>query len=188
MARTILITGSGRLGIRRFAAQVAELQGTRVLHLRTNGPLADAAERDSNVSPDSWYRRTAPRNLLAAVSAEPRNTTVLIDSITVWAANRLLELGDPDMDGWNDAVQALDTQLIDEITRILRWARHGRRGLVLVMNEVVGEYQPTHPLGYAYQSVVDHLAQTISEAVDGIYTIVAGAPYEVKRDARTRVL
>lgn len=188
MSRTILITGGINGGTRRFAEQIAELQGPPVLLVRTHGHLADAFGGEPQTCPDTWRRRTVSGNLLAAISAETRGTTVLIDCITVWAANRLIALGDPETVGWDHGVEALETQLVDEITRILRWARQGKRNLVLVMNELPGEYPPSHPLGSAYQTVIDHLAQTIAEAVDGIYAVVAGVPYEVKRGTRLELL
>lgn len=185
MGRTILITGGRSNGTREVAEQVASALGTRVFRIVTAENMADTG-RPSRSLGVNWRSTTAPRNLLSALPREPRETTVLIDCLTVWAGNRLVALGDPATSGWDTRVHTLTTQLVDEVNRVIRRARQGKWSLVLVLNEVDGEPSGAENLGQAYRLLVEELEGTVRAVVDGVYAVVGGLPYEVKQTRRVQ--
>lgn len=133
-----------------------------------------------------WRTTTAPRNLLTALPRESRETAVLVDCLAVWAGNRLVALGDPSGIGWDTRVKSLNTQLVDEVNRVIRRARQGKWSLVLVLNEIDGESAGAGHLGQAYRTLVNEIDASVRAAVDGVYAVVGGLPYEVKQTRRVQ--
>jgi len=185
VGRTILITGGRRSGTREVAEQVATSLGTRVFRIVTAEYMVDTG-RPSRPLTTNWRVTAAPRNLLSALPREPRETTVLIDCLTVWAGNRLVALGDPTGTDWDTRVHTLTTQLVDEVNRVVRRARQGKWSLVMVLNEIDCEDDRAENLGQAYRLLVEEIAETVRAVVDGVYAVVDGLPYEVKQTRRVQ--
>lgn|GEM_PF-4239060 len=183
MGRTILITGSRRSGTREVAEQIASGLGERVFRIVTSERTVDL-EASAAATRANWRTMTAPRNLLGALPTEQRGVIVLIDCLTVWAANRLVALGDPAREDWTNEVEALTTQLVDEVNRVVRRARHGRWTLVLVLNDIEGDSLGAEHLSRAYRTLIGNLGSSVHEVADGVYTVVGGLPYELKRNVR----
>ena len=183
MGRTILITGTRRSGTREVAERIASGLGGRVIRILTAERTVDL-DLTAGTPRANWRTTTAPRNLLGALPAEQRDATVLIDCLTVWAANRLVALGDPSRDDWNGEVEALTTQLVEEINRVVRRARHGRWSLVLVLNDLDADSLGAEKMSRAYRKLIGCLGDSIHDASDGVYTVVGGLPYAVKRNVR----
>ncbi|HEX5416922.1 MAG TPA: bifunctional adenosylcobinamide kinase/adenosylcobinamide-phosphate guanylyltransferase [Chloroflexota bacterium] len=187
MGRTILVTGGRRSGTREVAEQVARSLGVRVFRILTADDPADASWPTRPLGMH-WRTTTAPRNLLTALPRESRETAVLIDCLTVWAGNRLVALGDPSGTDWDTRVKSLTTQLVDEVSRVIRRARQGKWSLVLVLNEIDGESAGAEHLGQAYRLLVEELDESVRAAVDGVYAVVGGLPYEVKQTRRLQTV
>ena len=185
MGRTILITGGRGSGTREVAEQVAGSLGSRVLRIVTAEYPADTGPTTGTLAAN-WRSTAAPRNLLTALPQEPRETTVLIDCLTVWAGNRLVALGEPTEADWDTRVHTLTTQLVDEVNRVVRRARRGKWSLVMVLNEVDGGGADTENLGQAYRLLVEEIDETVRAVVDGVYAVVGGLPYEVKQTRRVQ--
>jgi adenosylcobinamide kinase/adenosylcobinamide-phosphate guanylyltransferase len=185
MARTILITGGARSGKSRFAESVARRQNGRVLFVATAEALDDEMirriRRHRERRPTGWRTVEAPRDLLAALDGREDGATVLVDCLTVWIANRLLDLGDPERPDWADRVSALEGALIDEVTRLIVRSRAAGGTLILVTNEVGWDVVPPYPLGRAFRDLVGQINQAVAEVADGVFVVVAGLPVELKR-------
>jgi len=185
-----MITGGARSGKSRFAENIAARQNGQVLYVATAEALDDEMvrriARHREQRPGTWQTVEAPRDLLGALSGDPSVSTVLVDCLTVWVANRLLDLGDPDELGWAEMVTGLEDDLVEEIERMFRWAREAPWTLILVTNEVGWDVVPPYPLGRAFRDLLGRLNQAVAEAADGVFAVVAGLPVELKRPQEAR--
>ncbi len=188
MGSTVLVIGGTRSGKSRFAERLAAGLGSRVVYLAT-AEVYDA-EMEARVAlhrerrPDSWATIEAPRDLAAALARLDQAVDVtLVECLAVWASNRLLDLGDPEDDGWRMKVEALDDALGAEIDGILMRARDVGGSLVLVSAEVGYGVVPPTPLGRAFRDLLGGLNQRVAARADAVFLVVAGLGLEVKGQA-----
>jgi adenosylcobinamide kinase/adenosylcobinamide-phosphate guanylyltransferase len=174
------VTGGARSGKSRFAEQLAAGSGRDVVYVATMEPsddeLAQRIARHRAERPAAWRTVEAPRALLAAVTAQPPETCVLVDCLSLWVSNRLLTLGDPPPSA---ALDALEARIDEELGALL--AHEGQRGgpLVLVSNEVGGGVVPEHALGRAYRDVLGRANQRAAAGAARAWLLVAGLALEL---------
>jgi adenosylcobinamide kinase/adenosylcobinamide-phosphate guanylyltransferase len=190
VGRTILITGSPGSGKTRFAATLAAQNQGDVLCVATaellNDELVGPGAYPHERGPLNWRTIEARRDLLGALPMEWAPSTVVIDCLSGWVANRLLDLGDPDDEDWQDQVAALENELVQEVRRLLRWARHASWRLILVTNDAGADALPSSTLARSFRELLDGLNQAVAESVDGVFAVVGGLPVELKRPFVTR--
>ena len=138
--------------------------------------MRERIARHREQRPTAWQTIEAPRDVAAACSAAPNDTTILLDCLSLWVSNRLLALGDePSLEGVRSLEQALDAE-IDQLIGLAR----GRPGaLVVVSNEVGSGVVPPSALGRAYRDVLGRANQRVSLAADRAWLLVAGRALEL---------
>jgi adenosyl cobinamide kinase/adenosyl cobinamide phosphate guanylyltransferase len=104
MGTVVRVTGGARSAKSLFAETLAAGLGACVTYVAT-AEVSDA-EMDARIArhrerrPASWISREAPHDLRTGLAGlDQQVDVVLVDCLTVWAANRLLALGDPEQGG-----------------------------------------------------------------------------------------
>jgi adenosylcobinamide kinase/adenosylcobinamide-phosphate guanylyltransferase len=200
MGRLELVTGGARSGKSTFAErralELAAVRSAPVVYVATavvtDEEMAARIARHRARRPDGWRTIEAPEDLATALEAGSRDGAVmLVDCLSVWAANRLVALGDPDTpDGpetaaWWRAVEALEGDLVAEVDDALAAALPRDCDLVLVTNEVGFGVVPATPLGRAYRDLLGRLNQRVAAGADAVHLVVAGLAVDLRRLAAT---
>lgn len=182
----VLVTGGARSGKSRFAERYAESLGERGLYIATMQAL-DNEMRDRiglhrlrrEQSGFPWRTVEEPLELAGLLrkhgeAAQPSGDVVLIDCLTLWLSNWLLEL-----EGKSDADERL-ARLIEELAQALA---DMDRPVIAVTNEVGDGVVPEYPLGRRFRDWAGWMNQRMAEVCSEVFLVTAGIPVELKRIA-----
>ena len=170
MAKSILITGGARSGKSTFAEARTLALGSPALYIATS-EIRDG-EMEARVTAHR-ARRGAEWSLveepfdLARVLTETDTAPRLVDCLTLWLTNLMLD--DRDWCAAGAEVAALLPRLAHPV--------------VFVTNEVGLGIVPENALARAFRDAAGALNQTIADAADEVYLVVAGQPLKVKPGA-----
>lgn len=172
MTRLVLVTGGARSGKSRFAE-------ARVAELAPAGPwlyVATAEARDDEMREriarhqarrgPRWSTREEPRDLAGALAAA-RAAAVLVDCVTLWLSNRML-------DGDDDAA------LLAAADEVAAAARAAAAPVVLVTNEVGDGIVPDNALARRYRDVAGLVNQRLAAAADEVVLLACGLPLRLR--------
>ena len=171
----ILILGGARSGKSACAESIAR-QGERTLFVATAEALDDDMRRRILIHreqrPAAWDTLEEPLDPVAAIPAAlSGHDTLLLDCLTVWVSNLLLELGD-------------DSHAKDEILAradaLLDLYEQTNASWILVSNEVGLGVVPASPLGRNYRDILGRVNQLVASRADKVYLMVAGLALELK--------
>ncbi len=177
--RLIFLLGGARSGKSRYAEQWGREQGKSVLFVATaealDDEMRDKIAHHRQQRPDSWHTLEAPVNVGAAIQQAPGNhDTIILDCITLLAANVLLTL--PDECSQDEA----NRSVLAEVEAILHVYAQTEATWLIVSNEVgMGVVPPTR-LGRLYRDALGTANQRIAEAADEVLLFVAGLPWKLK--------
>jgi adenosylcobinamide kinase/adenosylcobinamide-phosphate guanylyltransferase len=162
-SRIILVGGGVRSGKSAFALRRARELGTRRVFVATAQVLD--AEMDERVAAhrrergDDFRSVEAPRELVAAlraIDAADVMDVVVVDCLTLWLSNLLLD--------------GLDRERIEQrVCELCDWLGERRRHCVLVGNEVGLGIVPDNPLARAFRDVSGRAHQLLGARADEIY-------------------
>lgn len=191
MGRIVLVTGGARSGKSVFAETLAARHGERVACVATatvgDAEMADRIARHRARRPAAWFTLEAPLDILASLAAVDAGIeVVLVDCLAVWAANRLLAVGEPAKDGWWDRVGALERVLAEELDLVVTAGLAAAWDLLLVTNEVGCGVVPPTELGRAYRDLLGRLNQVVAARANDVFLVVAGLAVEITRLATER--
>lgn len=170
-----LVLGGARSGKSRHAEalvlEAAAAHGARPVYLATFRPWESAPdpEMDERLRlhrerrGDAWTTVEAPVGLPDALSARA-NVPVLVDCLTLWLTNLLLDEADLEA-----AFAALDGALVRRAAPV-----------VLVANEVGLGLVPETPLGRLFRDQAGFLNQRMAVACERVVFIAAGLPLHLK--------
>lgn len=166
-----LILGGARSGKSRLAEERAEQSGLEVIYIATSQPLDDAmterVAQHRDRRPAHWGLVEEPIALAQALrSAAGEGRCVLVDCLTLWLTNLLL---DPDP-------QRLSRER-DELLETLP-ALPGR--IILVSNETGLGVVPLGELTRRYVDEAGWLHQRLAQLSDRVTFCVAGLPMTLK--------
>lgn len=161
----IVIGGGARSGKSSFALERATTLGQRRVFVATaRASDADMAERIARHRRERGAGFTtieAPLELVAALEGAHDADVVVVDCITLWLANWLLQ-GEP--------VERILARVDALVAVVERRARH----VVLVTNEVGMGVVPDTPIGRAFRDLSGFAHQRIVRAADEIYCGMMG--------------
>ncbi len=186
MGRIVLVTGGARSGKSAFAETLAARRGERVVYLATatigDAEMEERIARHRARRPAGWVTLEAPLDILASLAAVASGIeVVLVDCLAVWAANRLLAIGEPAREGWWGQVATLERALTQELDLLVTTALVAAWDLLLVTNEVGFGVVPPTELGRAYRDLLGRLNQVVASRADEVYLVVAGLALDVKQ-------
>ncbi len=170
-----LILGGARSGKSTVAEQLAR-DADRVLFVATaealDEEMEDRIEAHRRSRPADWDTLEEPRGLVPALRPLLGAYDVfLVDCITMWVSNLLLEEEDPT--GGERRVAA-------ETRRLLALMEASDAAWILVSNEVGLGLVPNSPLGRQYRDVLGRVNQTIAARADRVRLMIAGLSLDMK--------
>jgi adenosylcobinamide kinase/adenosylcobinamide-phosphate guanylyltransferase len=164
--RLIVIGGGARSGKSRFAVTHAEALGARRLFVAT-------AERSDDEMRERIARHRAdragtgfdtleePRALPEALDADRAHDVILVDCLTIWISNLLVD------GATADTVQ-------DRIAALLAALARRRAHIVIVSNEVGMGLVPETPLGRVFRDLTGLAHQRLAVVADELYLAAMG--------------
>jgi adenosylcobinamide kinase/adenosylcobinamide-phosphate guanylyltransferase len=167
----ILVLGGTRSGKSSWALQYTEAHYRSHLFLATARSLdEEMAERirlhKLSRGPD-WQLIEEPIEISEALRTKCRDVeAILIDCLTVWLSNILLETGDQKTDKYQE--DFLETLSGREQT------------VVVVSNEVGMSIVPENPLGRKFRDLSGQINQKIAAMADKVVFLTAGLPTYLK--------
>ena len=165
-----LVLGGARSGKSAFAQKAVEnAAGPGRPTLIATGQAFDdeMAERIARHQADrgeSWVTVEAPLELGAAIAALPRDAVAVVDCLTLWLSNLMLDERD---------VEAAASELVEVVAGCP--AR-----LWLVSNEVGLGLVPETPLGRRFRDEAGRLHQCLAQVADEVFFVAAGLPLRMK--------
>jgi len=181
MGELLFVTGGTRSGKSTFAERLALASGADVIYLATMEPgdeeLRDRVRRHQSRRPAAWATVEEPLTLPDALAEAPPEACVLIDCISLWVTNRLMQLDseDPSL----EVVATLEAALDAEVDALLATAE-ARTGITIaVTNEVGAGLVPPYPLGRVYRDVLGRVNQRVSAVADRAWLLVSGRALEL---------
>lgn len=171
MESSLLVLGGARSGKSRFAV-ASQPARRRVTFVGTAQPgdadMVARIARHRAERPPTWTTVEEPFDLVIRLAAiAPATDAVLVDCLTVWAANRMLR-GDRD-----EAILAEADALAALILR-------RPCTLTIVSNEVGDGVHPESKDGLRFRDLLGLVNQRVAAASDRVVLMVAGLPLDVK--------
>ena len=183
-----LILGGVRSGKSAFAEGLARELNRPTLYLATgqvsDAEMAERIRRHRERRPSHWLtveEPLQPATALAEALAVPNPPgVILLDSLDVWVANRLLA---DEAEDFN----TVESLALAELERLLAVCRQGASATstnsmatFLVSSEVGLSPVPPNALGRRFQDLLGTVNQQAAAAADAVYLVVAGVPVPVK--------
>ncbi|ANT61673.1 adenosylcobinamide kinase/adenosylcobinamide phosphate guanyltransferase [Salipiger sp. CCB-MM3] len=170
MKRSILITGGARSGKSTLAERKALSVCGQAIYIATARIYEGDAEMAARIAEhqarrgEMWQTLHAPRDLCGALDGSDGGLPRLVDCLTLWLTNLLLEGGD-----WREETQAL----VEAIAR-------QSAPVIFVTNEVGAGIVPENRLAREFRDAAGWLNQAVAAACDEVWLAVAGYPMKVK--------
>ncbi|THF74944.1 bifunctional adenosylcobinamide kinase/adenosylcobinamide-phosphate guanylyltransferase [Cohnella fermenti] len=184
----VLITGGARSGKSAFAERYAEkLAGDRGgVYVATAQALDEGMRRridkhraSRESSAFRWETAEEPleaAELLDKLAAEEPAPLILLDCLTLWLTNVLLE-GDTETED-RERTEERVMRRIEEL--VGAFERYPGTAL-LVTNEVGDGIVPEHRLGRIFRDYAGVLNQRVASISEEVFLVTAGIPVELKR-------
>ena len=129
----------------------AEMAARIAAHRATRGP--------------AWRTIEAPLRVGHAIASAPTKSCVVLDCLTIWLSNLMLEEADLDK----------------ELRELEHTAQTFGGDLWLVSNEVGNGLVPETPLGRAFRDASGRMNQRLATLADTVTLLVAGLPLILKK-------
>jgi adenosylcobinamide kinase/adenosylcobinamide-phosphate guanylyltransferase len=168
----ILVIGGCRSGKSSHALNLAEAMGSRRIFVATCVPHDDEMRqrvaRHQAERSDAWQTLEVPVDLAGAIAKHsPLADVMLVDCLTLWLSNLLMETEDVDR----------IRRVIDSLAEAVQKAPHA---IVLVSNEVGAGIVPENRLARLYRDLAGWTNQAMAAVCDRVVWTVAGIPVTIK--------
>ena len=178
-AEIVLILGGARSGKSLFAQRLAAKLGRRVLFIATATPMDEEMRRrielHQEARPNNWRTLEAPSGVAQALREHIGDAEVVIlDCLTLLVSNIMDNTQGP------EDIDALESEIANELSQLLEQKERKSASLIIVSNEVGMGLVPPYPSGRAFRDLLGKANQFISERADRVYMMIAGLPLELK--------
>jgi adenosylcobinamide kinase/adenosylcobinamide-phosphate guanylyltransferase len=184
-AMLTLILGGARSGKSDLAERLALASGRDVTFIATmeagdaETGARIAAHRESR--PPGWRTIEAPRDLLRAIELGAADGSfVIVDCITLWVSNLLIDQPGGDERSSLEGVAAAADSVSRSVTGLLDHCANSDAYFAFVSNEVGLGVVPAYPLGRVYRDVLGATNRAIAVRADRVYWLTAGLALELK--------
>ena len=174
-----LITGGARSGKSTLAEQLA-VRGARVLYVATaegrDEEMRSRIAAHRAARPGHWHTLEEPLDLAGALrSVHHRYDTVLVDCLTLWVSNLLLQQPPA-----APAADRIEKRILRSVSDLMEISVASDADWIVVSNEVGLGVVPPSPLGRAYRDALGRVNQVVAAHAREVYLMVAGLPLQVK--------
>ncbi len=169
----ILVTGGARSGKSDFAQDMAEKREGKRLFLATAQAFDEEMEtriqKHWEKRGNRWETREEPILLGKALrSVSASYDTILIDCLTLWMSNLLMEFPD-------------EFEKVREIVDDFFQSMEGIGGMIIIVsNEVGSGIVPDNKLARDYRDQLGFLNQAVARRADDVYLLCSGIPVKIK--------
>ena len=173
MKKKIFVLGGCRSGKSSYALDTAQkFSGDKKVFIATCVPRDDEMKlrvvRPQQERSRHWHTVEAPLHLSEAiVEAGGKANVLLVDCLTLWINNLLMENYDSE-------------QILDQVQSLTRAVSSASCPVVLVSNEVGSGIVPENKLARLYRDLVGSTNQAVAACVDQVVWTVAGIPVIIK--------
>jgi adenosylcobinamide kinase/adenosylcobinamide-phosphate guanylyltransferase len=179
MATTIFITGGTRSGKSRLAEDIARRFGTPLAYLAT-GSAGDAemtariARHQARRGPD-WTTIEEQMRLPDALRrAADRFNAILVDCLTLWITNLLL---DYESTFPKDDVAGM---VLADVRSLVETLKQVNVPVIIVSNEVGMGIVPDNALARTFRDLAGEANELVAAAADEVYVMFSGLPLKLK--------
>jgi adenosyl cobinamide kinase/adenosyl cobinamide phosphate guanylyltransferase len=167
----VLLLGGARSGKSELALRLAHAQTAPVVFLATgeggDDEMTARINQHRRERPPTWQTIEEPLQLRETLDTIDEKSCVIVDCLTLWAANALERLGATDAETHARAAAATAA---------------ARSGLTIaVSNEVGLGLVPDNPLGRSYRDLLGRVNTLWADAAERTYLLVAGRPLPLMR-------
>ncbi len=189
----ILVTGGVRSGKSSYAQRLVSQYGDNVRYIATAESKDKEMEKriilHRQNRPQSWKTVEEPiylsKLLIAGDSHHPfienqttEEVATLIDCITLWTSNLLLQKDEQDKELWEtENGRKRVEKMIDDFLNALTSYHYP---VIIVTNEVGWGGIEMSTLGRVYQDILGWTNQKIAKTADEVYMVVSGVPIQIK--------
>ncbi len=164
-----LVLGGARSGKSSYAEQMVESQIGDCLYVATatvwDEEMADRIAEHTARRGERWITYEEPINLVGCLKKIARpNATILVDCLTLWITNLMMEGRDPDVEG---------AQLVASLLEL-------DCPVVLVSNEVGLGIVPMDKMSRDFRDYAGRLHQRLAAVVPSVTFMISGLPMQVK--------
>ena len=177
--RLTLVLGGVRAGKSRYAQKLAQ-GGGRVLYAATaeagDEEMAARIQAHREERPADWATVEEPIDVVGALESRLSEVdTVLLDCLTLWVSNLLLQA--PDNEETLARIQA-------QARRLIQLCERSDACWIIVSNEVGLGVIPATRLGRDYADALGRVNQLFAAAADDVIVMFAGLPVNIRNPNR----
>ncbi|WP_419901237.1 bifunctional adenosylcobinamide kinase/adenosylcobinamide-phosphate guanylyltransferase [Kiloniella sp.] len=163
------VLGGARSGKSSYAEQLVENQSGDCLYVATatvwDAEMEDRIDEHRSRRGGRWTTYEEPLELVRCLKNIARpDATILVDCLTLWVTNLMMEGRDPDVEG---------AQLVASLTEL-------DSPVVLVSNEVGLGIVPMDKMSRDFRDYAGRLHQRLAAVVPSVTFMVSGLPMQVK--------
>lgn len=184
----IFILGGARSGKSKFAEDLANSLGNKVLYIATAAVLDNEMRRRVEIHrkrrPESWSTEEETQRVSKVIDREGENyPVILIDCLTLLVSNLLLDENFPETR--TEMSSSLKEQaILKEIKNLSISAQKAKAHVILVSNEIGSGIVPDNEMARLYRDIAGWANQKVAAYADEVYLTVAGLPVELKELSR----
>lgn len=169
----VFVTGGARSGKSDYAMSIAEKSGGRLVYIATATPgddeMRDRIENHKRSRGMNWNTIEETLDLSGAVSSLGGEGAVIIDCLTLWLTNIMMQ----DMEAFEDVAVNKARELADAL-------RAFKGTAVVVSNEVGLGIVPENALSRRFRDVAGLANRVMAASADEVYLVVSGIPVKIK--------
>ena len=173
LKETIFVIGGCRSGKSTYALQTAEqMPAGRKIFIATCVPQDDEMKqrvaKHQTTRSRSWTTVEEPLKLPEAIlQNNHRGDVILVDCLTLWVSNLLMETGD-------------EKKIEETISQLTNALEKAKCPIVLVSNEVGTGIVPENRIARQFRDITGWLNQAVARCANKVVWMVAGIPVTVK--------
>jgi adenosylcobinamide kinase/adenosylcobinamide-phosphate guanylyltransferase len=179
MSRIILILGGARSGKSSYALKLAEETRKSVTFIATaqafDDEMSARIQKHKAERPAGWETLELPLHI-APSESQIKSDLVILDCITLWVTNLLMQFVNDDLVDEAPFMQASQA----ETEKLLAAIHNTEQDWLIVSNEVGLSLVPPYQMGRVYRDALGWVNQRLAQEADKVIFMVAGIPMNVK--------